>query len=194
MWRRTARRMPWRRAPLRRRSDTVQAWLTLVMIVATLGAGPWLGWWAATTTYTAQVRAGEWEREHHRPVAAVSVEDAPGAYAEAGATSADSPDVPVAVRWTGPDGAVRSGTGEVAPGTRAGSTVTVWIDEQGSEVPRPRWRNPGIDATVAGTLAVTALAAFLGGVRRIVVWGLDRRRLRSWETEWLVVGPRWSRR
>ena len=47
---------------------------------------------------------------------------------------------------------------------------------------------------MVAVLAAGAVAAGLAGIRRIVIWGLDRRRLRTWQAEWLVVGPLWSHR
>ena len=40
-------------------------------------------------------------------------------------------------------------------------------------------------------LAVAALAVAVGIAARLVKWVLDRRRIASWETAWLAVGPRW---
>lgn len=195
MWgRRIARRTPWSRTPLRRGPDKIQMWFTLVAVMVTLVAAPLVAWWAASTTYLAEVRASAWEWQHHRPVAAVLVQDAPERSHD-GLAEASYPEiVPVPARWSGPDGAVRSGIALAAVGTRAGSMVTVWVDERGTVVRPPRRRSPTVDASVAATLAVAAVAAFVGGLRRIVVWHLDRRRLRSWEAEWLIVGPKWSRR
>ncbi|RSM69571.1 hypothetical protein DMB66_11305 [Actinoplanes sp. ATCC 53533] len=194
MWeRRIVRRMPWRRAPLRRGSDKIQAWLTLVVIMAVLPAAPWVAWWTASTTYGAEVRASEWEVAHRRAVAAVLVRDA-AADPPAGEALPGPEHVPAPVRWTDSDGTVRSAAVPVAVGTRAGSPVTVWVDEHGALTSPPRRRNPTLDASVAATFAVTAVIAFLVGVRRVVVWRLDRRRMRSWETEWQIIGPRWSRR
>jgi hypothetical protein len=206
MWgSRIVRRVPWRRTPLRRGADKVQAWFTLVVVMAALVLAPWVAWWTASTMYVAGVRASEWETEHRRSVTAVVVQDAPAGSSSAGSSSAGSSsaggealpaaeNVSAPVRWTGPDGTIRSGTVPVALGTRAGSTVTVWLDEHGTLTSPPRRRNSALDAAVAATFAVTAVIAFLGSVRRIVIWRLDRRRLRSWETEWLIFGPRWSRR
>lgn len=194
MWeRRIVRRMPWRRAQLRRGSDKLQAWLTLVVIMAVLLAAPWAAWWSASTTYGAEVRASEWEAAHRRAVAAVLVQDA-AAPPAAGEALPGPEHVPAPVRWTGSDGTVRSAAVPVAVGTRAGSAVTVWVDERGALTSPPRRRNPTLDASVAATFAVTAVIVFLGGARRLVVWRLDRRRLRSWEAEWQIIGPRWSRR
>jgi hypothetical protein len=197
MWvRRIVRRMPWRRAPLRRASDRIQAWLTLVVIMVALLVAPWAARWTAGTTYGAGMRAAQWEMEHRHEVTAVLVRDAAiGSPPAAGAEEPPGPEQPQApARWTGPDGMVHTGTVPVETGTRAGSTVTVWVDEHGGLTSPPRRRNPGLDAAVAATFAVTAVLAFLVALRRIVVWRLDHRRLRSWEAEWQIVGPRWSRR
>jgi hypothetical protein len=192
--RRITRRMPWSRVPLRRRSDQIQAWLNLAVVMAMLVIAPWAGWRAASTAYLSEARANEWERQHHRPVVATLSQDAPVRSAAGGEAVPASETVSVPATWTGPDGLAHTSTVSVVGGTRAGSTVTVWVDDRGTLVPPPRRRNAGVDALVAGLLTVIALAAFLAGVRRIAVWRLDRRRLRSWEAEWQIVGPGWSRR
>jgi len=196
MWdRRIVHRMPWRRAPLRRGSDRIQAWLTLAVIMAVLVVAPWVAWWTASTTYGEVVRASEWEAKHRHVVAAVLALDAVAARPPAGGEALPDPEnVPAPVRWTGPDGTVRTDTVPVGVGTRAGSTVTVWVDEHGALTSPPRTRHPTLDASVSATFAVAAVIALLVGVRRVVVCRLDRRRLRSWEAEWQIVGPRWSRR
>ncbi|MCA2211458.1 Rv1733c family protein [Jidongwangia harbinensis] len=192
--RRIASRMPWNRNPLRRGSDTVQAWLTLVVVLATLIVAPWLAGHVAHTTYRSGMRAMAWEEQHHRPVTAVLLEDAPD-LVPGGAEAPPGPDtVSVPARWTGADGTVRTGSVPAAGGTPAGDAVTVWVDDRGTVVRPPVRRSPTLDAWVAATMAALTLVAALVVTRRILVWRLDRRRLRSWETEWLVVGPRWSRR
>ncbi|GGQ48802.1 Rv1733c family protein [Couchioplanes azureus] len=188
MWR---RRMPWARVPLRRGTDRVQAWLTLVLVTTTLLAAPGAAWWAASTTYRGVAQAVAWDRQHRVPVVAVLVEDAAGPDGGAGPGAGT---VPVRARWTGPDGAARSGMISAPAGTRAGSPVPIWLDDHGRTVPKPARRSPVADAMLAAVLAGGAVVAGLGGVRRIVVWRLDRRRLRSWEAQWQVVGPQWSRR
>lgn len=195
MWgRRIARRMPWSRVSLRRGSDQVQAWLTLAMVVVTLLVAPWVAWWTASATYLAETRANEWESRHHHPVTAILVQDAPRRSDDGGQAPPAPAGVSVPARWTGPDGTVSSGLVSAAAGAQAGSVVTVWVDQRGIPVATPRRRNPAVDASVTASLAAAALSAVLYGVRRIVVWRLDRRRLRAWEREWLIVGPRWSRR
>jgi hypothetical protein len=196
MWiRRIARRMPWSRNPLRRRPDRVQAWLTSVVIMVTLIAVPWLAWCATRTIYRSEARADAWERQHHHPVVAVLLQDAPAPEVSvAGGALPVLETASAAARWTTPDGAPRSGAVSVPGGTQAGSAVTVWVDDDGAMVPGPQRRSRTVDASVTALVTVASLTAVMGGIRRIVIWRLDRRRLLCWEAEWLVVGPRWSRR
>lgn len=190
MWGRPiGRRMPWARMPLRRGSDRVQAWLTFVLVVTMVLVAPWVIWWAGRTTYRGSERASAWERQHHVPVQAVLLDDA-----SRQGDGGDAVTVRVKARWTAPDGALRTATISAPEGLRAGSSLPIWVDDHGTVVPRPGRRSPTVDAAVVALLAAGGLATSLSGVRRIVVWRLDRRRLRSWEAEWLIVGPRWSRR
>ena len=124
---------------------------------------------------------------------AVLVQDAPTP-AGAGDDRAPSEARQTAARWTGPDGIVRTGTIDADPGLRRGSAVPIWVDDRGAVAPPPGRRCAGSDAAAAAFIVVVALAAGLAGIHRIVVWWLDRRRLRAWQAEWLVVGPRWSHR
>ncbi|OJF09739.1 hypothetical protein BG844_35930 [Couchioplanes caeruleus subsp. caeruleus] len=183
--------MPWARVPLRRGTDRVQAWLTLVLVMTMLFAAPWTAWWAARTTYRDVERAVAWERQHRLPATATLVEDAS---VQDGHGWSATGTVPVRSRWTGPDGTIGSGEVSAPAGARAGSTVPIWLDDHGQVVPQPAPRSAVADATLAAVLAGGAVVTGLGGVRRIVIWRLDRRRLRSWEAEWLVVGPQWTRR
>jgi hypothetical protein len=195
MWaRRIARRMGWTRNPLRRTSDRLQAWLTLPLIVAMLLIGPWAGRWAAGAMYRDGIRANAWERQHRFPVTAVLLRDTSGWVNATGNGVAAPPSMPARARWTGPDGAVHIGTVYADAGARRGSTMAIWVDDHGAVAAPPVRRSATTDAVIAALLAVCGLAAGLCGVRRIVVWQLDRRRLRSWQAEWLVVGPRWSHR
>jgi hypothetical protein len=40
-------------------------------------------------------------------------------------------------------------------------------------------------------LALAALAVVVAVLTRLARWALDRKRIASWETAWLAVGPRW---
>jgi hypothetical protein len=71
--------------------------------------------------------------------------------------------------------------------------VTVWVDASGAVTGAP----PDHRA-IAGDVCIAALVTCL--VTSMLVLGsstlarraLDRRRLRAWDAEWRVTGPRWS--
>jgi hypothetical protein len=193
--RRIAHRTARTRNPLRRGSDRIEAGVTLALILTMLLIAPGAGWWAARETYRQDLRTSAWESHHRFAVTAVVLEDAPG---WTGAGSDGLPPPPQSLlapaRWTGPDGVVHTGMVFADSGVRRGNPVQIWVDETGVVVARPGRRSAPMDAILAALLAVGVLAAGVSGVRVIVVWRLNRRRLRAWQAEWLVVGPRWSHR
>ena len=195
MWaRRMARRLYLTRNPLRRIADRIEAWLTVLLVLVMLLVAPWAGWWAGRERYRDDMRANAWERQHRYAVAAVLLEDG-SAWDGGGADDVPPPrSVLTPARWTGPEGAVHTGRIFAGPDGRAGDTVRIWVDEHGAPAARPMHRNATTDAVVAALLLVAVLGAVLSGLRRIAIWRLDRRRLRSWQAEWMIVGPRWSHR
>jgi hypothetical protein len=76
---------------------------------------------------------------------------------------------------------------------RAGAQEPIWVDETGTITPAPPRRRPATKATEAAVAAVGVLTAALTAVWLLCRHLLDRRRIRSWQTEWLEVGPRWSK-
>jgi hypothetical protein len=189
MWaRRTARRMFWTRNPLRRTPDRIQAWLTLGLALTMLLAAPEIGWWAARMAYQSGMGATAWEWQHRFPVDAVLLGDGSG-WPVDGAPPTLTP-----ARWKNPDGAMQTGMIFTGEKQRSGTTVRIWVDDSGAVVPRPGLRNAPADATLIGLLAVSGVAAGLYGLRGIVVWRLNRRRLRAWQDDWLLVEPHWSHR
>lgn len=187
---RIARQLGWGRNPLRRASDRWEIGLTLVLVLAMLVLGPWIGGQAAELAYRNVVQSNAWEREHRSRVDAVLVEDVSGAEdAEPGAAAGTA-----MARWIAPDGTAHTGAVDVRAARHAGDAVPVWIDDHGQLAFPPARRDPRTDAGVAAALSICAVALCLAGVRRIVGWQLGRRRLRAWEAQWAVVEPDWSRR
>jgi hypothetical protein len=193
MWiRRLVRGWGWGRNPLRRTTDRVEAWLTLVLVVAMLVIAPWAGSRAAHAAYRDTVRMAAWQAQHRFQVEAVVLQDV-----RQGPTGDEQPpqeNVPAIGQWTGRDGVVHTGTVYADNGTRAGTTIGIWIDDRGVVSGPPGRRDPRADATVAALLTVCGVAAGCAGLRRIIRWVLDRRRMRAWQLEWMVTGPGWSRR
>ena len=182
------------RNPLRRRSDRIEAWSTFLTIMAMLLVAPWTAWSVARHTFREDVQATEWQQQHRFQVTAVLLED-PVLPPDVTAGEGPPPSAGSArATWTGPDGLTRIGTVDTGAGHRAGTTQLIWVDERGSATAAPARRSPLARAIVFGLLVAGAVAGMLTAVHRIVVWRLDRRRLRDWEMQWLEVEPRWSHR
>ncbi|MFI8949637.1 hypothetical protein ACIGO6_24305 [Streptomyces sp. NPDC053750] len=182
-----------RRNPLRRRSDVVEAWTTVVVALLLFVGAPLLGaataWWGHDR---AQAVVAEQRAERHRVRAVV-----------AGATSERLPSVEgipqhsyrATVHWSTPDGSERTTTARVPAGTRHGDTVHVWLDSRGRSVPPPAddstvWQHSiTIGAFTALGAALPILLAHCA-VRRVAL----RRRMAEWDRDWALTEPQWTHR
>ena len=185
--RRTKKRLwRWRRNPLRRRDDVIEAWTVLaVWTVVTVGG-------TATGLVTAHAADDVFARQRaeRHSVGAVVVSGVPPTAAAIGGASGRRM---ATVRWTGPDGSARTGRTLVETGLDAGTRVTVWQDAEGrlTSAP-PDTTEAAIEAGVLGTGAAAALAGLVFGGGAVVRWRLDRRRADEGGREWELVGPRWG--
>jgi ABC-type Fe3+ transport system permease subunit len=182
----------WRRNPLRRRSDVVEAWTVLaVAVLLFVGApltGAAVGWWRYDN---AQARAAAQRAERHR-VSALLVETAPAAVPSP--QGARPPTFRVKVRWTEPGKGARTGEALVPAGGQRGDRVDVWLDAHGRNV------GPPVSAGAIWQHALTTGASTAAGVVAVVLaWYLTvrritaRRRLAEWERDWAHTGPEWRR-
>ncbi|MFJ1969931.1 hypothetical protein ACIO93_14785 [Streptomyces sp. NPDC087903] len=181
----------WRRNPLRRRSDAVEAWTMLVVVVLLLVAAPLAGavagWWAhdeARAVVTAE------RAERHR-VRAEVVGRTPDTLPSVGGREHS---YRVKVRWT-EAGRVQTVTARVPAGSHHGDVVDVWFDSRGRSVAPP----PGESAVWQHTLAIAACAT--GGAVAVVLVGQSlvrtaatRHRMAEWERDWALTEPQWTRR
>ncbi|MET9834160.1 hypothetical protein ABZ078_33800 [Streptomyces sp. NPDC006385] len=176
----------WRRSPLRRRSDLVEAWVVLCGWVVALVGGVFGGLLAAD----AVVASAEQQRAESRKVTAVLVKDA-----EDPGPSRVTTDhlVWATVRWTDADGTTRTDEARVSPRTQAGSKVEVWTDRDGAVVNEPLSENELLLHSIAGGVLA---AAGVGGVVLGCTWtvrlGLERRRLEQWAAEWERMDTPWG--
>jgi hypothetical protein len=174
----------WRRSPLKRRSDTVEAWIVLCgWALALLGA-----LFGGRAAADAVERAAEQQRARSQEVPAVLVEDAKSA-GPANVTTDHR--VWATVRWTAPDGSTHTDQARVAPKTQAGTKVTVWTDQRGVLASEPLSESEVVLHSIAsGVLA----AVGAGGVVLGSVWGvrlgLERRRMAQWAAEWERIDTR----
>lgn len=181
----------WRRNPLRRPSDVVEAWIVLVAwAVATAGAVA-----AGVVGAQAAEQAVERDRAGRRPVSAVLVRTVPGSGRDV-VTGIRYDRVRATVRWTDlSDGksTVRTGTTDVKPTAKKGSRVPVWTDGHGRLVAAPVGAAEATTRVVlAGTGAalVTGLTVLGGG--RLVRLSVQRRATEEWGAEWERVGRHWG--
>jgi hypothetical protein len=181
----------WRRNPLRRHSDVVEAWIVLAAwTVATAGAVA-----AGVVGAQAAEQAVERDRAGRRPVSAVLVRTVPGSGRDV-VTGIRYDRVRATVHWTDfgeGKSTVRTGTTDVKPAAKAGSRVPVWTDGRGRLVAAPVGAAEATTRVVlAGTGAalVTGLTVLGGG--RLVRLSVQRRAVEEWGAEWERVGRQWG--
>ncbi len=186
-WPRLRRRLGLDGNPLRRRSDLMAAWVPLAAVVAFLALSP-LAFGLAGAWMRADNAAARQTQLH--TVTAVTQQSAPGPeFSDQGANTWLER---VPASWTS-DGRQHTGNVPVAAGTPTGSDVTAYLSPSGQVSLPPMTNAQASDrvmiARLAGLVALAALMAIAAWIARRI---LDRRRLASWQTEWLSVGPRWS--
>ncbi|MEU6318767.1 hypothetical protein [Streptomyces sp. NPDC047009] len=177
----------WRRNPLRRRSDALEAWIVLAVWSVTVIGGVLAGLAAAHSVERGMDR----ERAEWRPVMALLTQDAPKS---AAASAAGAERVWAKVRWTGTDGSSHAGRVRVAAGSTTGTAVTVWTDRDGSLVTEPATASQAhVRAAMVGVLvgAGVATVPFVGG--RMARERLERRRMAQWDEAWARFGSTWGR-
>ncbi|MET9142838.1 hypothetical protein [Streptomyces sp. NPDC004042] len=181
-----------RRNPLRRRTDLLQAWIGLGLLLTALAASP-----------TAMFLAGDAAHRHYADTAArqertrsrttaVLVHDAPR-HPEPGSPEARRTRYRVEVRFTDPEGRSRLGHTRVPPGLRAGSAVPIWTDHHGRVTAEPlttaQIRSKCMGWALLASLTVTALTA---AAHTTTTRLLLRRNLTAWDEAWAGTGPRWT--
>ncbi|HZF88579.1 hypothetical protein [Streptomyces sp.] len=168
----------WRRNPLRRRSDIVEAWVLLASWVVALVGGLLAGLAAAD----AIAESAERQRAERREVSAVLVEDAEDRLPERAPSGYR---VWATVRWTAPEGSTHTDEARVPSGTPAGHTVTVWTDPNGKIAAEPltheeaRWH-----AISGGVLAASGASGAVLAVAWAARQGLECHRMARWAAEW----------
>ncbi|GGJ73749.1 Rv1733c family protein [Streptomyces brasiliensis] len=178
----------WRRNPLARRIDVVEKWLLLVAwLCATAGS--------LLTGLVAGIMTNDGLDEQlagQHSVQAVVLKETP---ARASAVSSGGLPVVATVRWTGTDGAPRTGRTGIEAGVAVGSRTTVWTDGHGRLMSRPLSQTQvALDAGVVGTAAAVGTASVVLGGAWTVHQLLNRCRMRQWDRDWEQADIRWSGR
>ncbi|WP_406360013.1 hypothetical protein OID55_06370 [Streptomyces sp. NBC_00715] len=177
----------WRRNPLRRRDDVIEAWMVLLVWTVILLGGALVG------VVTARAADASFTRLRHdrHSVPAVLLEGSGSTVPSGEGSRYDQ--VRTTVRWTAADGSVHTGRALVETGHKAGSPVDVWLNGKGRLTAAPP--SVGAAAAEAGLLGFGAAAAFGGlviGAGAFARWRLDQYRYERWEHEWDRLGPQWG--
>ncbi|WP_055489365.1 hypothetical protein [Streptomyces sp. TP-A0356] len=183
----------WRRNPLRRRSDVVEAWTALLIAVLLLLGAPLAGTAAGWAAYDGAHATQVTERAQRHQVPAVLVEDAPAAVPST--QSGKQPLYRVKVRLSEPGKGTRTTPAQVPAGSRRGDRVTVWLDARGHGVAPPPsdaavWQH----ALTSGVWAAGGVVAAVLLGRAVIGRVAERHRMAEWEAEWARTGPEWGRR
>lgn len=179
------------RNPLRRGWDRAEAAITAALIAAFLIGAPAAAIAAGRLAYAAGARVQRAEQAGWHQERAVLLAAAP--HPDLAGYGVALPQVQA--RWAAPHGGWRTGEVAAAPGTPAGSEVTVWVDSSGTLTGPPlRGWQVVQQAALAALLACVGAGLLLGSAWLLARRILDRRRLAAWDAKWRVVGPRWSRR
>ena len=180
----------WRRNPLHRHSDTVEAWIVLATWILALVGGLFAGLAAdaamqdSFAARRATVRAVPAELTENADRTATVSTDAGGGDTVWGK-----------VRWTAADGSTHTGLTRVDPSSTAGTSVTVWTDRRGELTPRPPTATEaGVQSALTGVLVAAGAGGLALGCGWVTRLRLDRRRIRAWEAEWERVGPQWRKK
>jgi len=178
------------RNPLRRTSDRLAAAIVGVILIVFLVGAPIAALAAGRWAEAAAFQAARSQHASWRQVPAVLLADAPDSV-DIGYGGVALPDV--RARWTAPDGTVRRGYVEASSGTRAGSTVLIWVNQSG-RLTGPPLRPDQVTGqeVLAMVIAPFALGGFLLCAGALSMQAVDRRRLDAWDAEWRGIGPRWS--
>ncbi|MEV6025652.1 hypothetical protein [Streptomyces sp. NPDC052036] len=187
----------WRRNPLRRTSDLVEAWLALVAMVLVLAAAPVAGTVIGTIAQNSLQRAVRDQQRTHHQVAATVVRRLNRAPVE---PDPESPTTRqrqsrVLADWTAPDGTARHGTVLAAlDSPHRGDQFVLWTDDQGRIVARPLdGETATTHAVLAGFGAAVMAAGLIEAGRRMIVWRMLQRRYARWDQAWDKAGPDWGR-
>jgi hypothetical protein len=186
-----ARKIGLDRNPLRRSADRAEAWIRIALVLAFLSGAPLAAWGAGRWAESVAPTAAHLQLAGEHRVPATLLRNVPG----------DSDQwftirfAWVKARFTVPGGPVRTGYVQAPVGSRAGSTVPVWLDRSGRPtappLPPSQVRGWVLMMTV---LAPAALALLLLAMMGILGHILDRRRVASWGQAWSAIGPQWTRR
>jgi hypothetical protein len=187
----------WRRNPLRRTTDLVEAWVAMAALLLILVAAPVVGAWVGSVTQDALRESVRQQRLDRHLVEATVVKKADSSPLDPDPETSSARDSHnrVLANWKGPDGTEQQGTVMAAlKSPQAGDRFTLWTDGQGRIVGRPLdTATATTHAVLAGFGAAAVCAGLVEGSRRLVLWRMVRRRYARLDRAWSQAGPDWGR-
>ncbi|MFF9622788.1 hypothetical protein [Streptomyces griseosporeus] len=192
--RRPPRVLLWRlrRNPLRRRSDLVQGWIGLALLLGASAVVPVAAVAVGEAAHDRCVRTARQQAQTRHETTATLLENA-RRHPEPGSAEARRTRYPTRVRFTDREGSPRTATTDVPPSLSKGSTLRVWVGPDGQLTDPPltpdqiRTRTRGWAIIAALGVSTTAAAGY-GVTARVV----QRRNLAAWERAWADTAPRWT--
>ncbi|WP_157172261.1 Rv1733c family protein [Nocardia pneumoniae] len=184
IYRRTCRRVGLDRNPLRRREDRLQTGLAAVLVLVFLIVVPVLAVTVGGTIYRVETAAVQAETVRLHQVDATVI--------EVGKAPLYAPVVPARVSWKDAEGVTHTADYQSTTVVEPGSTVSIWLNEGGVIVEPPSSTQAASKAVLLTAGALCGVSAVLGGSYWLVRRGLDRRRLRRWESEWVAADLTWG--
>ncbi|MGW4723200.1 Rv1733c family protein [Streptomyces sp. NPDC004291] len=188
----------WRRNPLRRTTDLVEAWVALTALVLFCVAVPLVGWSAGASAHDSlrvAVHAQE-ERRTQTTARVVRPADPPASDTRTAESGGEERlRRAVVARWTAPDGSPRTGTVTTFRRHSApGDTFSLWTDRDGRPVTPPmRADTARAHAITAGLTAALLTGLLVETVRRLAVRRLVLTRYARLDRAWAAAGPDWGR-
>ncbi|MGG7575170.1 Rv1733c family protein [Streptomyces sirii] len=186
----------WRRNPLRRRTDRIEAWLALAAALLIVFGAPAAGWLIGRAAHGALLEAVRMQyQQRHLVWATVDrlVSRAP-LDPDPETSSQRDAHLRVIARWTAVDGSAHTGQLAAPRPVESGERFRIWTDDRGRVMPRPMdVSTAGTHAVLAGLGSAAAVGGLIEGGRRLVVGQLMARRFRRWDAEWERAGQDWGR-
>jgi hypothetical protein len=176
------------RNPLRRTLDRAEAAVAGGLVIAFLAGAPLAAVAAGHAAYDIGARTAHAQQAAWHQVPAVLLATAPAA-------GLRQYQVTVPARWTAPDGTRHTGTILSAPLAKAGTAVMVWVDAAGQLTSGPPLQMSQVRSQAALAVILTPVAlgfVLLCAGLTIHAW-LGRRRLASWDRDWQVTEPHWTK-
>ena len=179
------------RNPLRRSSDRAETSFIAALLAAFVIGAPITAVTAYHFAHATVLRSEQAQQGSHR-VPAVLLE---AAQKDRSFMYQSATFVWVRARWAAPNGSARVGEIPVAGGTRARSTVRIWVDGSGRLANAPLTTTQIVDRVVAAAIfAPIALAVVLLSLGAAARRLLERRRLAEWAAAWAAIEPQWTHR